>query len=132
MNIFERASRNKLRFSSKVGELNVEQLWDLPLTGPAISLDGLYRTVNRELKDTAEEGYVNVTPNPRKSVLELSLEILKHIIDVKMADKERAEKAKETAEKKRKLLAILEQKEESELAGKTKEEIRAELEKLGA
>lgn len=32
--IFEIASRRKYRFPSAIGELTVEQLWDLPLTDP--------------------------------------------------------------------------------------------------
>jgi hypothetical protein len=32
MNIFEQATRAKIRFSTPVGMLSVEDLWDLPLT----------------------------------------------------------------------------------------------------
>jgi len=49
MNIFERAARAKVRFSSAVGELTTEQLFDLPLTatGNRLSLDAVARDIYR-------------------------------------------------------------------------------------
>lgn len=134
MNIFERASRGKLRFESSVGDLTAEQLWDLPLTakGDRPDLDKLARGVNSELKGLEEGSFVQITPDPRKTELELKLEILKHVIESKLADKARAEKAAENAERKRRLMAILATKEDEALAGKTKEEIEAEIAKLDA
>lgn len=134
MNIFERASRNKLRFSSSVGELTTENLWDLPLTakGDRPNLDTLARAIHAELKDLDEVSFVNVKPNPRKSDLELGLDILKHIIEAKLTAKAAAEKAAENAERKRKLLAALDAKQEAELVGMSKEQIEAEIAKLDA
>ena len=51
-------------------------------------------------------------PDPRKGDLETRLEILKHIIKVKLDDKAAAEKAAADAERKRKLLNALSNKEE--------------------
>lgn len=135
MTIFERATRQKLRFSSSVGDLTTEQLWDLPLTAKSADrpdLDKLARAVNSELKSLEEGSFVSVTPDPRKAELELKLDILKRIIEVKLADKAAAEKAAENAERKRKLLAALASKEETELSGMTREQLEAEIAKLGA
>jgi hypothetical protein len=132
MNIFERASRAKLRFASDVGELTTEQLWDLPLIGKGgrPDLDTVARTVNTELKSIVEGSFVETTPDPRKTELELKLEVVKHIIASKIAAQEIAKKAAETAERKRKLLSALANKEEQTLAGMSKEEIEAEIAKL--
>jgi hypothetical protein len=134
MNIFERASRAALRFTSNVGELTTEQLWELPLTakGGKVDLDSIARAVNRELKSLTEESFVNLKPDPRKDDLELRLEILKHVIEAKLAQQEATKKAVETAERKRKLLAALASKESETLAGMTKEQIEAEIASLGA
>lgn len=134
MNIFERASRAKLRFASTVGDLTTEQLWDLPLTakGEKPDLDRVARHIYAELKGVEEVSFVETKPNPRKIELELALDIVKHVIASKIDDKNRAEKAAETAERKRKLMAALAMKEESELAGMSKSEIEAEIAKLGA
>lgn len=132
MDIFERASRAKLRFASSVGDLTTEQLWDIPLTakGERPNLDLIARTVNGELKGLAEGSFVVTTPDPRQTEMELKLDILKHVIASKLAAKAAAEKAAENAERKRRLLAALGRKEEAALEGMSKDEIEAEIAKL--
>ena len=133
MNIFERASRAKLRFDSPVGELTTEQLWDLPLTAKAgkANLDQLARGTNADLKDVTEGSFVDERPDPRKTELELKLDILKHVIASKIADRAAAEKAAQTAERKRKLMDALAQREMSDLAGMSREQIEKEIADLG-
>lgn len=134
MNIFERAARNQLRFPSSVGDLTTEQLWCVPLTakGEKVDLDKLARAAHRELKERDEVSFVDTKPDPRKTELELQLEILKHVIASKMADKAAAEKAAQTAERKRKLLAALASKEDADLGNMTREQIQQEIAALGA
>ena len=128
MNIFENASRKKLRFPSPVGDLMTEQLWDLPLTSKnGASLDGLARSTNRQLKDLGDESFVNVRPDPRVGELQLQLDILKRVIEVKMKIKAAAEAATERAQRRSKLLSVLAAKEEDELKGMTREQIEKEL-----
>lgn len=133
MNIFERASRAKLRFASSVGDLTAEQLWDLPLTAKQDrpNLDSVARAVSRELKSLDEDSFVNVTPDPRKADLELRLDILKRVIEAKQADKAAAESRAANAERKRKLLDALAAKDDQALAGMSREDIQAEIAKLG-
>lgn len=134
MDIFERASRDKLRFPSNVGGLSTEQLWDLPLTAknPAtLNLDTLARGAHRDLKELEEGSFVEVKPDPRKAVAQLRLDVLKHVIAAKLEDKAAAEKAAETAERKRRLLEALSQKEQGELVSMSREDIEKEIAKLG-
>src|SRR5688500_9657746 len=91
--LFEKALRLKLRFSSTRGELSIEELWDLSLE----NLDSLARAVNRTLKAEGEESFIEKRKNPNINNLELMLEILKHIIKVKQEEKQQA---KSKAEKK--------------------------------
>lgn len=133
MNIFERASRAKLRFASSVGDLLTEQLWDLPLTAKSErpNLDSLARAVFRELKSLEEGSFVNVTPDPRKTDLELRLDLLKHVIEAKQAEKAAAEARAANVERKRKLMDALAAKDDQALAGMSREDIQAEIAKLG-
>jgi len=128
-NLFERATKAKLRFESDVGMLTTEQLWDLPLTsrGDRPNLDRVARAIFQDLKDEGETSFVEVKPNLRKAELELKLEVVKHVIEVRLAEKAAAEKAAEKAERKRKLLSVLATKEEQELQGKTRAELEAEI-----
>lgn len=134
MNIFEHASRIKLRFESGVGLLTAEQVWDLPLiaTGNKANLDAMARAASKELRDLGEESFVELKPDPRKAVAELKLDIIKHVIAVKLAEKSAREKAAETLEQKRKLLAALDSKQTEKLSNMSEEQIRAEIAKLGA
>lgn len=133
MNIFERASRKKLRFMCGKGPLTTEQLWDLPLldTGNGVSLNNMAVTVNRKLREAGEESFVEVKVNPEKVDDELRLEILKHIISAKQAAATAAEKAAATRERRRKLLDALERQEDAELGAMSAEDIRKELDAMG-
>lgn len=133
MNIFERATRAGLRFPSTVGDLTTEQLWQLPLKTRSNKpdLDSTARVIYQELKGIDETSFVDDRPDPRRDELELMLEIIKHVIESKKADAARAEKAAETAERKRKLLDALASKDDQALAGMSREEIEAEIAKLG-
>lgn len=92
--MFEKASRLKLRFSTTQGQLSTEDLWDLSLT----SLDNMAKKVNKELRDECEESFIPSVNKSRTSTNNsLKLDILKHVISVKVAEQEykkaRAEKA---------------------------------------
>lgn len=91
-NIFEQASKLKLRFSSSRGEISIEELWDLSLE----SLNSLAKAVNKKLKEESEESFI-AKKSKANTELELKLEILKHVIASKQ---ESAERAKTRAEKK--------------------------------
>lgn len=134
MNMFERASRLKLRFSTTIGELTTEQLWDLPLTarGDRPDLDKIARAVHSELKGMEEVSFVDISPDPRRGDLELKLEILKHVIAAKKAAAESVERAQANAQRREKLLAALAQKDDEALKGLSREELQAEIEKLSA
>jgi hypothetical protein len=126
MNIFENATRKALRFPSSKGQLTTEQLWDLSLT----NINKIAMAVNSELKNLEEESFVEIKPNPHKSNLKLQLDILKHIISVKLAEKEAQEIKEEKANKKRILLEALEAKENEEVQSMSKEEILKTLDEL--
>ena len=129
MNIFERASRNKLRFRSMAGELTVEQLWDLPLstTRAQVSLDQLAQSVNQRLTSATTESFVNPKPNPEAKLYQLQLDILKHIIDSKLKDAEAATTRAAKSSQRAKLQSILDAKDDEDLKGMTREQIQAKL-----
>lgn len=119
MNIFEKASRIKLRINSTKGILSVEDLWDLPLE----KLNNLAKDINRKLREQGEEDFLGNTPS-RDSKLSLTLDIIKEVITVRLGEKLKQEEAAEKKAKKERLMAILARKEEESLEGKSAEEIR--------
>lgn len=133
MNLFEQASRQKVRFQSTKGELTTEQLWDLPLTNSnGFNLDAVARDVHRDLKAVSEESFVTMArPNPAQARLELKMEIVKHIIGVKLAEAEQAKTAADRANERQRLMEILNKKQDAALEALTPEEIKARLDALG-
>ena len=96
INLFEYASRNKLRFASVKGEINAEQLWDVPLRSrDDFNLDAVAKNANRAFKAATEESFVNLEPKPEHVRLETALEVVKYVIAVKIAEEAAATKRAE-------------------------------------
>lgn len=115
--LFEYASRNKLRFATPRGELTAEQLWDLPLLSrDDFNLDLVAKAANRALKTTAEESFVVTTKTAAHTRLEVALDLVKYIIETKLAEDAAAKKRADNRIEKEKLLKILAEKQEGKLS----------------
>jgi hypothetical protein len=128
MNIFEQASRKALRFDSPRGDLTVEQLWSLPLSSDVqgkLSLDLLGRQIMHKLATTTAATFLESAPSPDRALDELRLEILKHIRDVKQAENKAARDLVVKRAEKERLLEILEQKKNGQLAELSIEELES-------
>ncbi len=131
--MFERASRMKLRFESTRGLLTVEDLWDLPLTARSASLpslDDLARTLARKLTDTAHQVSFVLPTTTADESLQLQFDVVKHVIEVRMAERAARETQAANREKKQKLLSLIAQKQDAQLSDKSVEELQAMVEEL--
>ena len=124
-NIFEFASRNKIRFPFK-GMISVEDLWDLSLT----SLDSIYKTLNKQVKQSEEESLLS-TKASVDTELEVQIAIVKHIVSVKLAEKEAAEKASIKKAQKQKIMSIIATKENEALQNSSIDDLKKMLDELG-
>ena len=130
-NLFLQATREKFRFQSNKGDLSVEQLWDMPLTSrTGFDLDTVAKAVNSDLKGANEESFVNTTNNPAVSRLQNKLEVVKAIIEIKLAEAEVAKKRAEKAAERQRLMEVLHSKKDQELQGLSVEEIEKRLAQL--
>lgn len=122
--MFKEASRLKLRFSTPIGLLSTEDLWDLPLESKTkVNLDSIAILLNREIKDTKEESFISKSKvNP---VTELKLEIVKAIIEIKLKETSDKLQAKIKAEQRNKIDAIISKKEDESLESLSLEELKA-------
>lgn len=126
LNIFEQALRAKLRFSTSRGLVTTEDLWDLPLssTSGKPNLDDVARDLYKQLKDEEEVSFVK--PDAEKNAsAKLGFEVVKHIISVKLAEREANRLAADKAAQKQKIMAIIAQKQDEALTGKSLEELTA-------
>lgn len=124
-NIFEYATRNKIRFASTRGELTVEQLWDVPLRSrDDFNLNIVAKAVNKALKDVSEESFVETVKTAQHTKLERQLEIVKYVIDVKLDEETAAKRKADNKAEKEKLLEILAEKQAGKLSALSETELK--------
>lgn len=123
-NIFEVATRAKFRFSFR-GLISVEDLWDLSLE----NLDSIFKNLNSQVKASKEDSLLQIKSEANET-LDTMIEIVKHIVSVKLAENEVRAKIREKREQKQKILAIMSEKQDEELHSKTVEELSAMLDNL--
>ena len=124
MNIFEYAVENKLRFPYK-GLISVEDLYALSVS----DLDTIYKTLKREAKRNGEESLLATKSNDDVA-LDTKIEIVKHIVEKKLAQVEARKTAAANKAKKEKILSILEEKQDAALKNMSEEDLRKMLDTL--
>ena len=123
-NIFEYAVRNKVRFPFK-GMISVEDLWDLSLT----NLDSIYKTLNKQIKQSEEESLL-ATKTSVDTELEVQIDIIKHIVSVKLEEQEAREKAAAKKAQQQKIMSIIATKEDEALKNSSVDDLKKMLEEL--
>lgn len=123
-NLFEMATRNKLRFPSTKGELSVEDLWDLSDK----DLDVVYKNLkDQEVKSSEESLLDDANVDPK---LTAAIGIVKYIFITKrnerLAEKERINK-KLTQ---RKYIDALSKKQDEAIEKMSEAELRAMIDSL--
>ena len=117
-NIFETASRLKLRFDIS-GQISVEQLWDAKM--PALV------DYEQQLTEVVD-GYGKSTRRTRaartvaQEMNELRLEIVTYVLDVREKEAEEAKSAASVKEHNQKILEVIAQKQNQQLADMSIEE----------
>lgn len=133
-NIFEEAAKIKVRFVVKSENVNgvimVEDLFYLPLESErGLSLDLIAKGINRELKEATEESFVKPVTKGT-SLLELKLELVKHVIKVKQEEEKSRKEAAKIKAKREKLTKALAAGEDKALEKLTPAQIKKRLNAL--
>jgi hypothetical protein len=126
MNMFEKATKNRLRFESQKGLLSVEDLWGLSLT----ALDGIARKVNKEIREREEESFISICRVSGDNTLRL--EILKYIINDKITERDEAKQNAIKEAQVAQLKHILAEKQSEELKNLSAEEIQKKIAEMSA
>ena len=116
--LFENATRGKYRFSFR-GSITVEDLWDL---SPQ-NLDTIYKALIKELKQEQEESLLS-EKTKADTVLDEKISIIRYIVSVKLKEAEDKKNEKALKDQEQKILSIIADKEDSELKGKSIDELK--------
>ena len=89
---FIQASRMKLKFPSAAGDLSVEDLWDIPLTaltrGARTTLEDIGNALLIKQRGFADSSILSkpAAASAEKQRVDLSVEVIRHIVQVKEAE----------------------------------------------
>lgn len=131
--LFKEATQKKYRYPSSKGNLSTEDLWDLPLTSKrGDSLNSVAVTLSRMIKDLGEESFVPSVPSiPGMKDLQGKLEVVKKVIEQRVAENEALRDAAARKLQREKLKAALADKQEESLKSLSEEELKEKLKELG-
>jgi hypothetical protein len=122
--LFERAVRQKLRFNFR-GQMTTEDLWDLSVE----HLDAIYQGLRSEQKETCEESLIK-QPTRATSRLSLQIDIVKHIVEVKLEEAELRKSRAENKLRKDRITAVLAERQDEKFKSMSEEDLQKELESL--
>jgi hypothetical protein len=117
--MFEIATKKKFRFPFR-GMISTEDLWDISLT----DLDSIYKTLNSQKKAKADEESLLSAKTNEDIELNLKIDIVKHIVSIKLEEKAAKESERAKRLQKQKIMSILAEKEDEALHGKSIEELQ--------
>ena len=123
-NLFEMATRSKLRFPSTKGELSVEDLWDLSDK----DLDVVYKNLkDQEVKSSEESLLDNANVDPK---LTAAIGIVRYIFTTKRKEKLTEKERINKKLKQKKYIDALSKKQDEAIEKMSEEELRAMIDSL--
>ena len=120
--MFEKASRQKLRFSTPKGMLTTEDLWDLSLQ----QLNVVAKDLNKKIKSSQEEDFLD-EPTAEDTHAKLQFDIVKHIMDIKKEMQRKAVEASAKKVQRDRILELISKKKDNELEGLSVEQLTSKL-----
>ena len=124
INIFEYATRNRLRFPYK-GMATTEDLWQLGKE----QLDSIFKVLNSRLKTTKEESLLGEKTNADVD-LEIQIAIVKYIFTIKQLETTKKLLEAEQRMKKQKIYELISEKQDESLKSKSVDELLKMVENL--
>ena len=109
--LFVEATKKNYQFPFR-GMINIIDLWELPVT----SLDLVFKSLNADYKKSEEESLLSAQTKESEELSE-KIEIVKYIVNEKLAEKKAKEDAKKNREMKQRLLEIKAKRQDAALEG---------------
>ena len=109
--LFIKATKKNYQFPFR-GMINVIDLWELSVQ----SLDLVFKSLNADYKKSEEESLLSAQTKESEELSE-KIEIVKYIVNEKLAEKKAKEDAKKNREMKQRLLEIKAKRQDAALEG---------------
>ena len=122
MENFKLASQQKLRFQTNKGLLSLEQLWDLSLE----DLDALAVSLETEHKESGKKSFLVKTSSKDKTA-KLRFDVVLDILNTKVDAEQAALAERERKANNEKIIAIIADKQDESLKGKSIKQLEAML-----
>jgi hypothetical protein len=132
MDLFEKASRLKIRFqSNKMANLTVEDLWTLPLTSSVgnANLDEIAVGLGNQID---AQGKVVSYVNPAKKTderIQVAFDVVRHVIGSRLEENKAAAEKAQDSEKRQQIMALIQEKKNGQLKDLPIEELEKMLSK---
>ena len=124
LNLFEWATKNKVRFDTDRGKVTVEELWTLPLeSASSVSLQSIAQGLYRKINEMEELNFVKKSTRSDTEV-KRKFELVKYIIDARVEEKEKKEDQLKKKENDELIRSLIREKELDDLRNKSPEELR--------
>lgn len=124
-NIWLEALRKSFRFEYK-GLITTEDLFDLDMA----ELDNIYQKLSKELRDIDGDSLLDDKKTEAVEWLTLKMNVVKGVFDIKKAEAEALRQKIANLEEKQKIMRIISEKEDAELADLSIDELKEKLNKL--
>jgi hypothetical protein len=123
--IYKRASKFGLRFQSPQGLLTVEDLWRIPLQSArgGTNLDDVSKALNKKLKNDDSDFSLIDKEKQSDPLVQLQFDIVKDIIESRLAERDEKAKEKDEAERRQKIMGIIAEKKDQNLLNMPIEEL---------
>jgi len=122
MENFKLASQQKLRFQTNKGLLSVEQLWDLSLE----DLDTLAISLETEHKESGKKSFL-VKTSAKNKITKLRFDVVLDVLNTKVEEMQAVQEAAEIKEHNKKIIALIAEKQDEALKGKSIKQLEAML-----
>jgi hypothetical protein len=122
MENFKLATRQKLRFQTNKGLLSTEQLWDLPI----VELDALAVALEDEYKESGKKSFL-VKSSAKDKTIKLKFDVVLDVLSTKVEEQQVVQETAEIREHNKKIIAIIADKKDRSLQGKSIKELEGML-----
>lgn len=124
-NMWLEALQKRLRFEFK-GLISTEDLFDLDMS----SLDVIYQKLSKELREISGDSLLDNEKADEIAWVQLKLDVVKHVFDIKKAEAEALRQKIANIEEKQRIMHIINEKENAELANLSIDELKEKLNDL--